>query len=290
MGAFACAMFFFISGFGLLCQYKNKENYLESFIRKRFSKILVPAIIVSGIYLIFKFLLYDDYTVSSVFFSSIEGHTPIVDNSWYIIELIVLYLMFYLTFRMYDFLIVKKNLLIIYPIMVLFVLSLLLVVFFVFINWGSNWYISTLAFPLGCYVASEKDKIASFINKYKICFILVFSVIIIVSTYYSKILNVLHLEIFDITLIKTILNIISNLLFCLLIYSLSCFFIVDNRIISFLSSISYELYMIHGLFIALFSKIAPINYDFLRILAILLCSISSAYLLNILNKRLLIKK
>ena len=53
LAATAVAMFFFISGFGLVRSWQNKgDGYLQSFFKSRLSKVLIPAIIFLIIHLL----------------------------------------------------------------------------------------------------------------------------------------------------------------------------------------------------------------------------------------------
>lgn len=42
MGTYIVSIFFFLSAYGLYFQNENKKNYLDNFLVKRLSKILVP--------------------------------------------------------------------------------------------------------------------------------------------------------------------------------------------------------------------------------------------------------
>ena len=54
MGTYIVSVFFFLSGYGLYVQNEKNENYLNNFLVKRLSRILIPVLIISVIYLIYE--------------------------------------------------------------------------------------------------------------------------------------------------------------------------------------------------------------------------------------------
>lgn len=278
LGAYACAIFFFISGYGLMYQYIHKENYLKNFLSKRFVNVLIPAITGSCVYIVFKLLFIENYTISTIVNSSLEGHTPIIDNSWFIIELIVLYFIFYVVFIFNDsFKTPIKN-----DIFVLIVTALvvLLVIVIKFIGWGYNWYASVLSFPFGLFIANHSEVTKKLIKRFKIL-IIVFSIgFIVFATYYQLVVEKLLSITIQNNFLDMVIDILSKLIFVLLIFTFSAVFKVENPLIRFTSKISYELYIIHGLFVTFFNKIIIVENDFIKISSILICSIIFAFLMN----------
>lgn len=54
MGTYIVSIFFFLSGYGLYFQNEKKENYMDGFLYKRLSKILIPFLFISLIYLLYR--------------------------------------------------------------------------------------------------------------------------------------------------------------------------------------------------------------------------------------------
>lgn len=50
-GTYSVALFFFLSGYGLMYSLQNKENYLNNFLKKGFPKLLSPTLylLLSGL-------------------------------------------------------------------------------------------------------------------------------------------------------------------------------------------------------------------------------------------------
>ena len=47
MGTYIVSIFFFLSAYGLYVQNESRENYLDNFLVKRLSKIILPFFIIS---------------------------------------------------------------------------------------------------------------------------------------------------------------------------------------------------------------------------------------------------
>ena len=88
MGILFTAVFFFFSGYGLLISFMTKENYLDTFLIKRLSTVLIPFFTANTIYVIVKSI--ENHRIESIgqILSYIFGITLINSNGWYIIEIV----------------------------------------------------------------------------------------------------------------------------------------------------------------------------------------------------------
>ena len=95
MGSFIVGVFFFLSAFGLTKAYSGKVSF--SFLIKRFIKILIPYWICEVIYIVISVVcniaLQVDVTWKNIFLSAIQLST-IVENSWYVGAILLLYFIF----------------------------------------------------------------------------------------------------------------------------------------------------------------------------------------------------
>ncbi len=92
------ALFFFLSGYGLLKSIDTKPDYLNGFLKKRLPVIIVPfyvSIIFYGIYNI----IAGNRLAPLQWFTNILGITMMNEYAWYPIILAILYIAFYLIFR-----------------------------------------------------------------------------------------------------------------------------------------------------------------------------------------------
>lgn len=154
-GVYICSLFFFFSGYGLVYSMKNKPGYLDGFAR-RLMKIIVPYGIANIVF--FALLswqrashqecsgimaLWSDI-IHEISFMYGAGAT-LVKYAWFIDELILFYLVFYICNRYFS-----KAL----AIVLQFLFQIAFVYFCVKLQWGEWRYGSILGFIFGqlfCY-------------------------------------------------------------------------------------------------------------------------------------------
>lgn len=95
VGILCVAVFFFYSGYGLTISLRNKKNYMQGFIRKRFLTILVPYLMIAFIYWIWSAMNGNPYSIRYMLLSYLSGY-PFVENSWYVVVILFYYLVFYI--------------------------------------------------------------------------------------------------------------------------------------------------------------------------------------------------
>lgn len=94
VGILCVAVFFFYSGYGLTISLRNKKNYMQEFIRKRFLTILVPYLMIAFIYWIWSAMNGNPYSIRYMLLSYLSGY-PFVENSWYVVVILFYYRGFY---------------------------------------------------------------------------------------------------------------------------------------------------------------------------------------------------
>ena len=83
MGTYIVSIFFFLSGYGLYYQNEHKPNYMNGFLYKRLSRILVPVLFISLIYLVYR--VANGQTINMEYFINLflKGSTIII-NGWFV--------------------------------------------------------------------------------------------------------------------------------------------------------------------------------------------------------------
>lgn len=127
-GILFVGIFFMISGYGLAYGYSNKKAYLKTFFRRRYSAILIPSIIVIAI----EALYSRDISISFIFEKSAR---------WYITELLILYLVFFVSYRLCK----EKGWIVVAAI------SMALILIAYAMGLSNPWYGSTLCFSQGMF-------------------------------------------------------------------------------------------------------------------------------------------
>lgn len=213
VGYIAVAIFFYLSGYGLVKSYQNKKCNFNSFIRRRLSKVYLPFLIVNLISVLFAIYILSINVDFFLFVEYVIGLKLLDPVLWYINVALVFYLFFYLSshFKIKSFWV--------------FTFILAFVIFMHYLDFPEYTYISSLAFFFGVFFAEY----SGLKTKYAMLFLCVLGTCI--SRFLFK-MDALVL------LMNTSLVIVSLDLF-LYKYSLSL-----NKI-SWLALISYEIYLVH---------------------------------------------
>ena len=280
MGTYIVSIFFFLSAYGLYVQNESRENYLDNFLVKRLSKIIVPFFIISLIYMFYRFV--NGQLIDLNFFINLfkQGST-IIYNGWFVDIIILMYIFFYLSFKFFQ----NKFLSIVFN--TIFIICYICLA----IKLGYNfwWYNSVLAFAIGLIWAKNQNKIDRFLEKYYFIVIVLVTVLLFVSHRYDILLKYLHIEdSYSYALAANLDNIIFTIYFIIVFLKKINF---SNVYLNLIGRISFELYMIHGLVISMFAKIfvsSRVN-DVLFTLFVLIISLILAWIVNKIDKRIIQK-
>lgn len=224
-------LFFFISGYGLTSSLmQNKEDYLRTFKKKRFMKILPPFIIASMFALILKYITTPDYDISTELYLYINKGIPWV-TGWFIPILIIFYILYFIIFKN-----IKSTS---YAISTLFLVGILLNVGIYIKGFDQYWYLSNICFPIGAIYAQYEETILLEIkNKFKDYFILS---------------NIFIIGLFSIGATghtRPIMFILPAFLCIIVVWYSYIYKAHNNKITIFLNEISYEIFLTHGLLLA----------------------------------------
>lgn len=261
MGSFVVGVFFFLSAFGLTKAYPGELSF--SFLIKRFIKILVPYWICEIIYIVGSVVcniaLQVDVTWKNIFLSAIQLRT-IVENSWYVGAILLLYVIFYIC---------KKVL----PKIDLTLKTTLLMIIASFIFKG--YWTTFFAFPLGIFIGEREQRILNlgkgkrfsfFIVSFMLC-----SLAIGLKFYGNSIGNEMYMNISDM---------LTSVLFASAVFFILTFVKIGNRILKFLGNISYEIYLLHGLALRVAYKYVGLKYSVLFFIVAFAVTILLSFLTN----------
>ena len=279
MGTYIVSVFFFLSGYGLYVQNERKVDYLGNFLVKRLSKILIPFIIISSIYLIYRRM--NGQVLSSVYFIDLfkKGST-VIYNGWFVDIIILMYIFFYISFTVFSN---KKIAILLNTVFIIFYIVLAIK-----LEYGFWWYDSSLPFVLGLIWAKNKKYIDEILNKYYFIILVCITGLLFTFHQYSFILKKLNLvDSYSYALAANIDNIIFTIFFVLTIRKID----FSNSRLLFLGKISFELYMIHGLVISIFGKyfVTSRLNDVIFTISVLLVSIFIAWVINSIITKINIK-
>ena len=251
-GYLLVAVFFFLSGFGLISQYKKKgKAYLETFWKKRILFFVIILLIDTAIYLVVKSFNDKNFSFSEIIRLAWLGK-PIANASWYLIAQICFYIYFWISFR---FLSANGKSIIALSLLVLAHTAILSI-----INYPVFWLISNISFPAGVIIGTYKDKLVTVLEK---SYWAVLAVILALFAAFSAIPLFLSE-----TPVYVICRNLSSALFALIVSLLLCKIRIASGLWNRVGIISLEIYLFHMLALELLrGKYINISNDVLYSLA-----------------------
>ena len=281
VGFLFVSAFFFFSGYGLFISYKTKENYLTEFLKKHLGTLFLALITTNLFYLAGRSWLQNDFSIKLYF--SIGEPFQLNPYAWYVLTLMFFYLIFYISFKFAK----TETAAIIFTSLGV----LIYILFCDFLIYGTWWYNSVPAFIIGLIFAQHKDKIIEHLKKSYILYILIF-LIISIGAFSITLINSDNIN----RLVILISQMICSISFVLTLLLLGMKIQIGNKALFFLGSFTLELYLLHGLFVQMFSycfisenSVSPyyIKSLPLYVLTVLVISIPLAFLVHILNGKII---
>lgn len=272
VGYLTVAVFFFLSGYGLMTQYCRKRNYRHHFLRRRLPTILLPYIIATLVFWAAYQLTGTPLTGADVLLGLVNGF-PIVTPSWYIICLLLFYVLFRVLMSLwgkrYTGILISAG-----------IFCILYAMACHSLGYGIWWYDSIITTVMGMAWALHEGKINAFFQKkYGIAAPALFLLFII--QYGGKILLNPYIHNVAITVgLAWLTSILFTVCILLVIMKLK----LDNSLLRWLGSISLETYLYHYLFIlVLRSRLIHVTNDFLYVILVIACSLVMAQAMHRVN-------
>ncbi|MBO4579089.1 MAG: acyltransferase [Clostridiales bacterium] len=300
LGVLFVGIFFFFSGYGLYTRLKTKENYLKGFLKRRLTTVLVPFYICILVFTVAAFIRGKILTPLQLL-GVLSGWSLINSHMWYIIEIAILYLAFFLIYRLI------KNRTVATAVMGIFVAAMTAGSLMLCHGkdmscsyWfqGEWWYNSTFLFVIGIIVAKHANGLRKIARKAYAVLLPVSAALTVVLgiqtrymlktySYWSEIPGKDPAYLDKIRCLSVQLPwIIVFVCFVLLLMMKIRF---TNPVLKVLGSISLELYLIHNLILtglhdgSIFNVKSPGMYIILTIMI----SIGLAYILHGTDKYLI---
>ena len=304
LGVLFVGIFFFFSGYGLYTSLKTKENYLKGFLKKRLVTILIPFYMCILVFVAAACICGEKFTPLQLL-GVLSGWALINGHMWYIVEIAILYLAFFLIFRLI------KNRTAATVVMGIFVLAMMAGSLMLChgadmsaSGWfqGEWWYNSSFLFVIGIIFSKHSESIRKIARKAYYLLLVVFAGLTAVLglqtaymlrkySYWSEIPGQDPKYLDKIRCLSVQLPWIFVFVCFVLLLMMKVRF--GNPVLKFLGSISLELYLIHNLFLtglhngSVFNVYSPGMYCILTILlAIGLATVVSGfdkYLIALIN-------
>jgi len=261
------AAFFFLSGYGLQRSYQEKPGYPARILRSRIPSVAIPYLILMGIY-----WLYQPRTLGDTLLSLVNGF-PIVDYSWYILAILLLYGLYYLSTRFFGP--ESRGMLLFH---LVFVVAW--VPFCRAVGYEFYWYYSIIAFPAGIFWAMKEKKLLPWLQKRYLLWLVV-SLLTFGGGLIAAIKTTVGMEVVVPFFWAACCGFLVFLLLMLMKFS------IGNRVLYFLGELSFEIYGLQGLFIRLWrSEQIWIQRDIVWCTAVIVSTIAAAWVLHRLCQRI----
>ena len=280
VGYLCVAVFFFCSGYGVYTAH-FKEGFFDHFIKRRIMPILMPTVIM---WLVF-------FAIEKI--KNIPVGEPVwletYSYLWYVPAIIYLYFLFYLSYK-----IIKNDKV---SMAVMIIGTILYFLACMFYSPGTWWYNTPFMFVIGILVARHKEGLLAFFKKaYALWLVLSLVITVIAFTfasYYYWVITKLGIQYTDAGHFfgELIGQLVSALTFTWFVLLVGMKVKIGNPVLSFLGKFTLEFYLVHPLFVQLFSfafvnnMTPPILYiknQFLYVLAIIALTIPIAFGLHLL--------
>lgn len=253
-GTPAVSVFFFLSGYGLVASFqKKRKKYLSGFLTRTCIKIFTPFLIASAVWIGLSTTMFGgslpDELVGFLIFK------PPLPYSWFVYALMVFYIGFYFVYKYFP---VSKTA---SKIATLFVFTFVVTVIYRTLEFGVYWYISLFAFNIGVLFSAYYQQISKTLVSKPIMCIVGLGIMLIV-------MMMMHIRTGLLAMIP--LGVVIPLLY------LGTG--TNSRFLCFLGTISYEIYLCHGIFVPLFGR-CGFSWS-IYILCATACSICAAMILH----------
>ena len=237
-GYILVTFFFFLSGYGLVTQYMvKKENYLNGFIQKRVSYLLIIYCLDIIIYTIIGNIMGKGYSLWDMAQSLFNAKIPL--NAWYMVVQILFYVFFYISF-------VNNKISLEQKIIVVFVLQTCFLVYCLVRGISNTWYLSNYGFSLGM-IWARNEKIIR--EKLQMRYLKVFAMSLVAFLFFY-LLPVFTDHICQESIaspIRIVCRLISSPLSGVVVMVIVYKCCPITRIWKHLGTMSLEIYLIHGL-------------------------------------------
>lgn len=264
IGYLFVSVFLFCSGYGLYKSYKQKENYLQGFVKRRILPLVLAFYSTGLIFFVVRLLMGERMSGKQMFYY-LSGAQLCNPNAWYVIALPIFYLGFYLAFKF-----IKKDGWALFATILLVFAYTLIGTFVDHNNWwmrGEWWYNSVHLFSIGLLFARFEKPVVEHVKKFYPVYLILAIVGVAVFyplseytqnafSYYGENWNAPDKV--QRRWICLLSQMAVSCAFVFLVFLLNMKIKLGNKVLQFMGALTLEFYLIHGLFVELF------GYDFLE--------------------------
>ena len=251
-GGEAVALFLLLSGYGLTCSYRSRVVPHRAYFMARMKKVMVPYWIITVFLLSLDFMILNKtYSLQDIIMTmlgiNINTTTRYIDYvRWFITFILIWYVFFFIAISYF-----KDG----YRLFFLIICAVIL--------FPLDYYITQLgfyqvfAFPIGCTMGYYYKDLNSAFKRQPTFFISIAVTLLIVVILYKFASSRIFYPFVPTIIIKAI-DEGSSIAFCAALVIISAtigFYGYQSLLLSFLGTISYELFLLHGAFLIKYNPI-----------------------------------
>lgn len=230
-GYLAVGVFFLLSGYGLAKSISVKKHYLRGFLRRKFTAVVLPFLVLNILTTLFIYFFYrQSWQDAWLYLSSIW----LIDTtSWFIVCIFIFYVAFYLAFHFCSHR---------WALLVLLALVACYVQACIWLSLGNWVYKSAFCFPLGVWLGTQEQRFNHWICRLHLNALLVMLAV-----------GAIAVIIAQPQLIKSIPEYWVGIIFAIASYLCLSVITLDSPISHQMGSMSLEIYLLHMKLLWLFS-------------------------------------
>lgn len=295
-GVFFTALFFFCSGYGLVISLLHKGDYLKGFLRKRLPAVLVPFYVCNLLFVVVS-LVAGARPKAWELVSYLSGLVLLNDQMWFIVELAILYVVFYFCFRKR-----KEGSL---PLGKMAVVMVVMTIVSLLLGhdglpdsqglwfYGEWWYNTTWTFFVGMVIAKNKDAVVDYVQKqYKrvlVLFAILFAVLYPLTIFMLRSVGYWrewpghpgYVE----KLLTLLVQAPTVIVFVLLLFLISMKVQFGNHVLAFCGTIALEMYLLQNIFITYLKPF--IKVELLFYIGVYVCTIMFAIVVHWVDQKII---
>lgn len=232
-------IFFFISGYGTRISANSSEEYYKGFVLRKIKTTWIPFAIAEIVYLFSIHYMRASMPTLRETIGSLIGCPLSNDILWYVIELLILELLFWV----FDTLRVHRYKRICYIVWIICYLSFLAVS--VLFDIGTWWYVSTITFGIGVWIADNEETAKRLLTNRLLLILLTLTVVLLYTFIQLGELKGINVTGLPINMYITGLTMIEVPLFTLCFIGWMIGRSKGNGVLLWLGAISYYIYLYH---------------------------------------------
>ena len=277
IGQLVVVMFLFYSGYGIMCQIMTKNDmggYIKGFLKRRLLPIWQQFAFCVMLYLLLAVAMgkAQEYSIAQILLA-FTGWTSIGNSNWFMFDTFILYLLIYVSFAHLDD---KKTIL-----NGLIVFSLLASVFAVTLYCLKEpyWWNTVLSFPLGMWYGYYKEKIDQFLfnNNRRYYLITAAAIVAFLFIRYSLIRRG-----------YTAWYVLYAMIFALIVVFATMRVRIGNRVLAFLGSHIFSIYILQRLPMIFFQ--GKIENRYIYFIICFVVTMLLAFVFDLLVKRITVRR